>query len=82
MAVHTADRLHPYWKEQIERVLCLNLCVRKEAHDFIEGFPEGEVFRQSEFGNEDTVYANWLANFCTIVRSTEETVICVVEEIY
>ncbi|MCS6959095.1 MAG: tetratricopeptide repeat protein [Pseudanabaenaceae cyanobacterium SKYGB_i_bin29] len=68
MGVHTADPLHPYWKAQMERVICLNLCVRKEAHDFIEGFPEDELDKA------DGVYTNCLANFCAIVSSAEETV--------
>jgi tetratricopeptide (TPR) repeat protein len=72
--VHMSDPIHPHWKQQIERVSCLNLCVRKEAHNFVEGFPEDPVFPSSEHGNEDTNYSNWLANFCAIVFTPMETV--------
>lgn len=68
------DPLHPYWAEQIKQVHTLNLCIRREAHEFIEGFPTQAPFRQSIYGGEDQVYAAWLTTFFSIIWIPDQTV--------
>ena len=36
--------LHPHWQVAIEDTSPMNLCVRKDAHNFIGGYPDGELF--------------------------------------
>jgi glycosyltransferase involved in cell wall biosynthesis len=52
--VRIADSLHPEWKAAIENTLALNLCLRRDCHEFLEGFPEAPVYKQ--IGCEDVSY--------------------------
>ncbi|GAB4217614.1 MAG: hypothetical protein OHK0012_22640 [Synechococcales cyanobacterium] len=72
--VRLADTLHPHWAEQIRQVLTLNLCIRREAHEFIEGFPGDPPFRLSVYGAEDQAYAQWLTHFFSVIWIPAETV--------
>jgi hypothetical protein len=38
------QELHPHWQVAIEDTSPMNLCVRSDAHAFIGGFPDGELF--------------------------------------
>jgi glycosyltransferase involved in cell wall biosynthesis len=72
--VHTADSLHPHWQQAIANTLVLNLCLRRELHDFIQGFPEDEVFRTFPYGGEDLAYNTWLRQFCHVAQLDQTTV--------
>lgn len=72
--IHTADELHPYWAEQVKQVHLLNLCVRREAYEFVEGFPTDDVFRKSKYGVEDQAYSQWLTAFFSVIWIPEKTV--------
>lgn len=69
-----ADPLHPYWYEQVKKVHTLNLCIRREAHDFVEGFPDELPFRKSVYGVEDQAYSRWITSFFSIIWIPEQTV--------
>ena len=45
-AAHQApvQALHPHWQVAIEDTSPMNLCVRREAHVFLGGFPDGALF--------------------------------------
>ncbi|MDZ7961899.1 MAG: glycosyltransferase [Aulosira sp. DedQUE10] len=70
--VKTQDKIHPYWQEAIENSLPLNLCVRRECHEFIEGFFEDDIHRQTK--TEDCAYQALLAKFFTIGNTNLKTV--------
>lgn len=72
--VKIKDKLHPYWYKSVVDVLALNTCIRREAHNFIEEFPEDEVFRLSTYGNEDYAYSKWLTTFFNVVWLKTQTV--------
>ena len=36
--------LHPHWQVAIEDTSPMNLCIRRDAHRFIGGYPDGELF--------------------------------------
>jgi uncharacterized protein (TIGR03032 family) len=61
--VRLKDPVHSYWKQTITNSLVLNLCIRREAHEFMEGFSENEVFALSESAQEDYAYNSWLTTF-------------------
>jgi hypothetical protein len=54
--------------------LVLNLCLRREVHDFIQGFPEDELFRTFPYGCEDLAYNTWLQQFCHVAQVDQTTV--------
>ncbi|OUL22762.1 hypothetical protein BV378_22830 [Nostoc sp. RF31YmG] len=70
--VKTQDKIHPYWQDAIEKSLPLNLCVRRECHEFIEGFFEDEIHKQTK--TEDCAYQALLSKFFTIGKTNLETV--------
>jgi glycosyltransferase involved in cell wall biosynthesis/predicted O-methyltransferase YrrM len=70
--VYMNDPLHPVWKRAIENTLPQNLCVRRECHDFIEGFPEEQIYKK--IGCEDVSYEIWLAKFFKVFKVEVETV--------
>ncbi len=72
--IQTADVLHPHWQQAIANTLVLNLCLRREVHDFIQGFPEDEVFRTFPYGGEDLAYNTWLRQFCHVAQIDQTTV--------
>jgi glycosyltransferase involved in cell wall biosynthesis len=71
--VQMNDALHPYWKAAIENTLALNLCIRRDCHEFIEGFPEAPVYKQIG-GCEDVSYDLWMAKFFKVLKVEIETV--------
>ncbi len=70
--VQIADSLHPHWKAAIENTLPLNLCLRRDCHEFVEGFPEAPVYKQ--IGCEDVSYTLWLSKFFKVLKVEIETV--------
>lgn len=70
--VYMQDSLHPYWKAAIENSIPLNLCVRRECHEFVEGFPEASVYKQ--IGCEDISYGLWVTKFFKQSKVDLETV--------
>ncbi|XGV97290.1 MAG: glycosyltransferase [Leptolyngbya sp. BL-A-14] len=71
--VKMQDPIHPYWKAAIENTLALNLCIRRDCHEFIEGFPEAPVYKQIG-GCEDVSYDLWMAKFFKVLKVEIETV--------
>ncbi len=67
------EDIHPSWKSAVENSLLINLCLRRDCHDFVEGFPEASTYKQIR-GREDITYRKWLARFFTIYRLGLETV--------
>jgi glycosyltransferase involved in cell wall biosynthesis/predicted O-methyltransferase YrrM len=72
-SVYMADPVLPYWKSAIENSIPQNLCVRRDCHEFIEGFPEEKV-PYNETGCEDISYQQWLSKFFKILKVNLETV--------
>lgn len=72
--VKLADTVHPHWRDALRQTLALNLCIRREAHDLIGGFPEDDAFRQFSYGNEDGAYARWLTTLFDVAYVDVETV--------
>lgn len=70
--MHTKDFIHPDWQVRIENSSPLNLCVRREIHECVGGFPEGEFFRK--YGGEDFIYSSLLNTFATQARISRKTV--------
>ena len=70
--VYMKDPLHPHWKAAIENTITLNLCVRRDCHEFMEGFPEAPVYKQ--IGCEDISYDLWTDKFFKVCRVGLETV--------
>jgi glycosyltransferase involved in cell wall biosynthesis len=67
------DEILPYWKRVTENTLAQNLCVRRECHDWGEGFPENAVYKKIG-GCEDAAYSDWLCTFFRVGRVPLETV--------
>ena len=44
--VLTSDPVHPEWKTRIENSIVINLCVRRDCHMQIGGFPDYHLFRR------------------------------------
>jgi glycosyltransferase involved in cell wall biosynthesis len=59
--VHMKDQLHPHWKRAVENTIMQNLGIRRECHEFVEGFPESPVYKQ--IGCEDISYDLWITKF-------------------
>ncbi|MDS3862002.1 glycosyltransferase family A protein [Thermosynechococcaceae cyanobacterium BACA0444] len=72
--VYTRDPLHPHWQKALENSIPLNLCVRREVHEFIGGFPEDAVFREFKYGTEDIAYTTWMQPFCHQAHLERKTV--------
>jgi glycosyltransferase involved in cell wall biosynthesis/Tfp pilus assembly protein PilF len=70
--IYMKDPLHPHWKAAIENTITLNLCVRRDCHEFMEGFPEAPVYKQ--IGCEDISYDLWIDQFFKVCRVGLETV--------
>ncbi|UIE36472.1 class I SAM-dependent methyltransferase [Leptodesmis sichuanensis] len=71
--VFMKEAIHPFWKGAIENTLPQNLCIRRECHEFIEGFPEAAIpYHQT--GCEDISYVLWLAKFFKVLKVNLETV--------
>jgi glycosyltransferase involved in cell wall biosynthesis len=71
--VRLSDPVHPYWKIAIQNTIAQCLCVRRECHDWGEGFPEELVYKRIG-GSEDVAYGDWLETFFRVGRVDLETV--------
>jgi glycosyltransferase involved in cell wall biosynthesis len=71
--VYLKEPVHPQRKLAIENTLSLNLCVRRECHDFVEGFPEAPIYKELR-GYEDGPYSLWLSRFFKLVKVNLDTV--------
>lgn len=71
-SVFMQDQLHPYWKAAIENTLMQNLALRRECHEFVEGFPEAPIYKQ--IGCEDISYDLWIHKFFKHLKINHETV--------
>ncbi len=71
--VYMKDPVHPYWKVAIENTLPQNLCIRRDCHDFIEGYPEARI-PYNQITCEDISYDLWIARFFKVVKVEIETV--------
>ncbi|MBD1997799.1 class I SAM-dependent methyltransferase [Leptolyngbya sp. FACHB-541] len=67
------EQLHPHWRAAIDNSLLINLCLRRDCHEFVEGFPEAAVYKQIR-GREDTAYLDWIGKFFKVFRADLETV--------
>ena len=72
-SVRIRDRIHPDWKQRVNASLTINLCVRRECHDFINGYPEDEVYVKIR-GREDCAYNQLLTRLFDVARVVSETV--------
>lgn len=71
--VFMKEAVQPFWKTAIENTLPQNLCIRRECHDFIEGFPEAAIpYHQTP--HEDISYTLWAAKFFKVLKVNFETV--------
>ncbi|WP_338430024.1 glycosyltransferase [Synechococcus elongatus] len=52
LGVHIREEVHPYWQDVIANSLPINLVVRRNAFEYIGGFPEHAVYRKIR-GMED-----------------------------
>ncbi len=59
--VRLKDQILPEWREVVQGTIAQCLCVRRECHDWIEGFPEEAVYKR--IGCEDGAYAMLLETF-------------------
>ncbi len=66
--------IHPEWVKMLSRILPITLVIRREAYEFIGGFPEQEAFRKSFYGQEDWALSEWIGHFCVPGILEEETV--------
>ncbi|KAL6054074.1 N-acetylgalactosaminyl-diphosphoundecaprenol glucuronosyltransferase [Balamuthia mandrillaris] len=63
--------IHPDWKERIRATIPQNKCLYRNFHDFVEGFPEQEVYRRYD----DYGYVRTMALFRTeVFKLDRETV--------
>ncbi|MDX2270440.1 MAG: TIGR03032 family protein [Cyanobacteriota bacterium] len=69
-----ADPLDTHEYELIKQRHTLNLCIRREAHDFIEGFPTDASFRTASAGATDHAYCEWLTSFFSVIWIPDQTV--------
>lgn len=71
--VRLRDAIHPTWRARIQRTIAQCLGVRRECHDWVEGFPEESVYKQIG-GCEDGAYSDRLATFFRVGVLGLETV--------
>ena len=82
--VRLADPVHADWRPRIEYSLSINLCVRREAHDLVGGFPNLHLFRRDGdqfvhqtdifYKIEDIFYNQLLRELCRGAVVPRETV--------
>lgn len=72
-AVHMKDDVHPFWKVAIENSVPQNVCIRRECHDFVEGFPEQRM-PFNEITCEDISYQLFITKFFKLIKVNRETV--------
>jgi glycosyltransferase involved in cell wall biosynthesis len=71
--VYVRDAIHPFWKRRLLNTIAQNLCVRRECHEWGEGFPEEAVYKRIG-GCEDVAYNGWLNTFFRVGVIQVETV--------
>jgi glycosyltransferase involved in cell wall biosynthesis len=71
--VHLKETILPYWRTATGNSITQNLCVRRECHEWVEGFPEEAVYRRIG-GCEDSAFSSWLATFFRVGQIDLETV--------
>jgi glycosyltransferase involved in cell wall biosynthesis len=71
--VYLRDTIHPFWKKRICNTIAQSLCVRRECHEWGEGFPEEAVYKRIG-GCEDIAYNRWLNTFFRVGVIPIETV--------
>lgn len=71
--VFMKELIHPFWKGAIANTLTQNLCLRRECHEFIEGFPEINI-PYSQIGCETISYGLWITKFFKSLKLDFETV--------
>lgn len=59
--VHLKDAILPEWHAAVQGTIAQCLCVRRECHDWIEGFPQESIYQRT--GSEDGAYAITLETF-------------------
>ncbi|HIK15634.1 MAG TPA: glycosyltransferase [Leptolyngbyaceae cyanobacterium M33_DOE_097] len=67
------EDLHPVWKKAIENTIMQNFAIRRECHEFIEGFSESPVYKQLKCC-EDIAYNYWAMRFFKLYQIDLETV--------
>jgi glycosyltransferase involved in cell wall biosynthesis/predicted O-methyltransferase YrrM len=82
--VRLADPVHPAWKPRIENSLVINLCLRRQCHMLLNGFPDYHLFRRTHdgfvydldifFKLEDMFYNSLLEQLFKGVKLKKETV--------
>lgn len=71
--VKIQENIHPSWNIAIENSLPLNLCVKRQCHEFVEGFPEDETHKKVG-GMEDIAYRQYLKAFFPVATINLQTV--------
>jgi glycosyltransferase involved in cell wall biosynthesis len=81
--IRIADGVHPDWHDAIANSSMINLCVRRECHDFLGGVPDFHLFSRHAGGfrhllnlcprNEDVYYNQLLVTFFHGYRVQMET---------
>jgi Glycosyl transferase family 2 len=71
--VRLQDTILPVWREATRQTIAQCLAVRRECHDWIEGFPESQVYQRIG-GCEDGAHAALLATFFRVGLIDLETV--------
>jgi GT2 family glycosyltransferase len=71
--VRLKDAIRPEWAAVVQGTITQCLCVRRDCHDWVEGFPEEAVYKQIG-GCEDGAYAIRLETFFRVGVIDLETV--------
>jgi hypothetical protein len=71
--VRLRDAVRPEWRAVIQQTIAQCLCVRRECHDWVEGFPEESVYKRIG-GCEDGAYAAVMDTFFRVGVIDLETV--------
>jgi hypothetical protein len=71
--VRLQDAIRPEWAAVVQATIAQCLCVRRDCHDWVEGFPEEAVYKQIG-GCEDGAYAIRLETFFRVGVIDLETV--------
>ena len=62
-----------YWKGVVGRTIMQNVCLRRECHEWLEGFPEQQVYKTIG-GCEDVAFTTWLTTFFNVGAVSLDTV--------